>query len=410
MALSQDPAPTSRTGPDSENKVSTLSKHQAVGPDDIYSILSSIMPALTVSLGDGDRIASAMSNISTNMIAPLFHARLFPQNVNQSILDLLQQMSKIPSSSKQWRKDVGDAFNDPKFFAMKLNLVKSNWLSLLRQWSLADKERLPELLSRLTQPASAGIMFGVGASAARLEADRKTQLNLRRISLLILAADEDHFSGDLSTLQQKLEDLLTATHVSSPSSATRAEVYMVLRALVLKTSAIHMASFWPMISTELQDVISSIAPGRDSETYNPYSLLQACKLLEKLLVISPDDFQLQEWLFVTDTIDVIYPPDRWESVALADEVARALGTGKNGSTTHLHETGEHDDETNGLWLSTDLSREIAKDEIVDRLLRPFFARLSIHAFESTYSMSNPDWAVCTDDLLADLFNDFTVAS
>ncbi|EEP76156.1 conserved hypothetical protein [Uncinocarpus reesii 1704] len=409
MGLSQDPSSASRAM-QADNQGASGNKYQGIGPDDVYSVLSSILPALTTSLSEADRINSAMSNISTNILAPLIHSRLFPQSVNKSMLDLLQQMSKVPSASKYWRKDVGDAFNDPKFFAMKLDLVKSNWLSLLRQWTLTDKERLPELLSRLTQPASAGIMFGVGASAARLEADRKSQLNLRKIALLILAADEDHFSGDLSTLQQKLEDLLTATHVSSPSSATRAEVYMVLRSLVLKTSTIHLAQFWPMINAELQDVVSTIAPGRESETYNPYSLLQACKLLETLLLTSPDDFQLQEWLFVTDTIDAIYPPDQWQSVALADEVAQALGTGQNGSMSHLQEGGEREGDFNRLWLGTDLSRETAKDEIVDRLLRPFFARLSIHAFESTYSMENPDWGACKNDLLADLFNDFTVAN
>ncbi|WEW58021.1 hypothetical protein PRK78_003488 [Emydomyces testavorans] len=409
MGLLQE-AQSSRMTQDPDKQAFATSRQHAIGSDDVYSILSSIMPALTNSLGEADRIASAMSNISTNMIAPLFHSRLYPQNVNRNMLDLLQQISKIPSASKHWRKDIGDAFNDPKFFSMELNLVKSNWLSLLRQWSLTDKERLPELLSRLTQPASAGIMFGVGASAARLEADRKSQLNLRRIALLILAADEDNFSGDLSTLQQKLEDLLTATHISSPSSATRAEIYMVLRSLVLKTSTLHLAPFWPMINTELQDVISAIAPGRESETYNPYSLLQACKLLETLLLTAPDDFQLQEWLFVTDTIDVIYPPDRWESVALADAVARALGTGNDSSAPQFHETGERGDEFSRLWLGTDLSREIAKDEVVDKLLRPFFARLSIHTFERTYSMGLPDWEACRDDLLADLFNDFTIAS
>ncbi|EAS35703.1 cellular morphogenesis regulator DopA [Coccidioides immitis RS] len=409
IGASQDQSPKSRAVQNPDNQVSSLSKDLVIGPDDVYSILSSIMPALTTSF-DADRIASAMSNISTNILAPLFHSRLFPQNINKTMLDILQQMSKIPSASRYWRKDVGDALNDPKFFGMKLNLVKSNWLGLLRQWTLTDKERLPELLSRLSQPSSAGIMFGVGASAARLEADRKSQLNLRRIALLILAADEDHFSGDLSGLQQKLEDLLAATHISSPSSATRAEVYMVLRALVLKTSTIHLAPFWPLINTELQEVVYTIAPGRESETYNPYCLLQACKLLETLLLTSPDDFQLQEWLFVTDTIDIIYPPDRWEAVALADEIALALGTTKNGSTAHLHETGERDDEFNRLWLGTDLSRETAKDEIVDRLLRPFFTRLSIHAFESTYSLGSPELLACQDDLLADLFNDFTIAS
>ena len=410
FSLSQEPIPPSKS-PIGNISTAFASGQQAPISDDVLSILLAVMPSLTTTLSESDRIGSAMSGISVNVISPLFHSRLFPQNVHKTALDLVQQMSKIPSAAKHWRKDVGEAFSDPKFFGTKPALVKSNWLALLRQWVIADRSKMTDLLSRLTPPAAAGIMFGVGASAARLDADRKTQLNLRRIALLILAADEDHFSAELASLQQKLEDLLSATNVSSPSSATRAEIYMVLRTIILRTSTIHLAPFWPLINTELHDAISAVAPGQPSEIYNPYSLLQACKLLETLLVVSPDDFQLQEWLFVTDTIDIIYPPNRWESVALADQVSRTLGARVTESASQLHETtNDHDDGFKQTFLTSDTTRETAKDEIVDKLLRPFFDRLSIHAFESTYSMAVPNLEACKDDLLADLFNEFTMAS
>ncbi|OAL72242.1 serine/threonine protein kinase [Trichophyton violaceum] len=401
---------------------------QRIGPDDIIGILSVSLPTLTATLDEADRVSNALSSISTNIISPTFHSRLFPSNVDKNTLDLLQQISKIQGASKIWKKDVSDAFNDSKFFCFKYGLVKSHWIRLFRQWALTDTERLTEVLTRLTSPTSAGIMFGVGASAARLEADRKAQLNLRRIALLIIASDEDHFSAELSELQQKLEDLLAATHVSSPSSVTRAEIYMVLRALILRTGSTSIAPFWPMISTELQDAISAISPDQESESFNPYSLLQAAKLLETLLLLSPDDFQLQEWLFVTDTIDVVYPPNRWESRALADELSRSLGKSKSPRSEHSASAqdtngydGGGDDESVGTesskkdgfkkaWLNSDLSRETAKDEIVEKLLRPFFDRLSIHSFETMYNMGVPDIAACTDDLLADLFNEFTIVS
>ena len=80
-------------------------------------------------------------------------------------------------------------------------------MPVLRSWVLADKERVPEILSRLPYPSTAGL-FGVGASSARQEADRKTQLNLRRIALLILASAKDAFVAHLTALQGKLVDLL----------------------------------------------------------------------------------------------------------------------------------------------------------------------------------------------------------
>ncbi|KAL3452409.1 Dopey, N-terminal-domain-containing protein [Aspergillus insuetus] len=381
------------------------------GPDDMLSILAASMPAFSTALGDSDRITTAVSGISTNVVGPLIRSRLFPNNLSQSFMALVQHVAKIPQAAKIWKKDIAEAFNDPRFFGSHIDLVKGGWMNLLRQWVLADRDRLPELLSRLTPPTTAGIMFGVGASAARLEADRKAQLNLRRISLVILSASNDYFVAEMPALLQKLEDLLGATASSSPSSTTRAEIFMVLRALTLKSTATTLSQFWPLINSELQEAISAISSGNQQELYNPHSLLQGCKLLDTLLVLAPDDFQLLEWLYVTDTIDAVYPPEQFESTALADEVSHNLGV--RWSTSSDGPRRESTDLHRGIrypGLTSDWIRETAKDEIVDRVLRPFFDQLSIHAFESTYSISSPNLDACYDDLLADLFNESTMAN
>ncbi|KAJ5662078.1 uncharacterized protein N7477_009694 [Penicillium maclennaniae] len=392
LGLNQDSGLMARSSVDFDQ---TAVSH--TGPDDMLSILAVSMPSFITTLGDSDRINTAIGGVSTNVIGPLIRSRLFPNNLNRNVMVLLQQMAKVPAAAKVWKKDIADAFHDPRFFGLQVEMVRATWMDLLRQWVLADKERLAELLGRLPPPSAAGIMFGVGASAARLEADRKAQLNLRRIALLLLS---------------RQRGLLSATSSSSPSSATRAEIFMVLRALALTTSSSTMASFWPLINMELQEAISAVPRGSQSELYSPYSLLQACKLLDTLLVIAPDDFQLLEWLFVTDTIDAVYPPDRWEPIALADEISQSFGPRGVLSPAVTHEQAEP--ASRGAlkrpWLTSDRIRETAKDEIVERVLRPFFDRLSIYAFESTYGMESVDLGVCRDDLLADLFNESTMAN
>jgi hypothetical protein len=405
LGLSQDSSMLGRPSLDYDN-----SAVPHAGPDDMLSILALSMPSFTALLGDSDRIVSAVSGISSHVIGPLLRSRLFPNNISGSVMSLVQHISKVPAAAKIWKKDIADAFNDPRFFGFQVELVRSGWMKLLRQWVIADKDRLTELMSRLPPPSTAGLMFGVGASAARLEADRKAQLNLRRISLLILSANEDYFIGELPELLQKLEDLLTATSSSSPSSTTRAEIFMVLRALALKSSTTTLAPFWPLINTELQEAISSIPLGPQQEVYNAYSLLQACKLLDTLLVLAPDDFQLLEWLYVTDTIDAVYPPGHLESRALADEISQTLGVRGSAPPRSPREATESGDGMKRPQLTSDWIRETAKDELIDQVLRPFLDRLSIHAFESTYGMGNPDLKSCQDDLLADLFNESTMAN
>ena len=264
-------------------------------------------------------------------------------------------------------------------------------------------------------------MFGVGAASARMEADRKTQLNLRRIGTLVLAAAEDAFVVNIAGVQEKVVELLTATAASSPSSATRAEVYMVLRALLLRVSPVHLAPLWPIVNAELQAALSSLLPGyhgpEAADTYDhPAVLLQACKLLDTLIVLAPDDFQLHEWLYITDTIDAVYRPDHWTPTALIDELADELGATQTHVTQqHAATTGAIVD-TKGLPLRKPLLRpdsiagvaQMSKEELSVRVLQPFFSQLSIYAFESTYSMGSPDRDGCVDDLLADLFDEATV--
>ncbi len=382
----------------------------------MVGILATIVPNLPKILVDNDRILTAATAISANVIGPTLRSKSFPDTVSKSTLVLLWELSRLENNQKSWKKDVADAFNDPRFFSSSLALVQNDWLPLLKQWTITDKERMPEILSRITPPTTAGIVFGVGATSARLEADRKTQLNLRRIATLILACNTDAFTADLPPILDKLVELLGATSTSSPSSTTRAEVYMVVRALVLKASAIHLAVLWPIINAELHAAISSVvAPDHSaaSDTYSNSSIMQACKLLDLLVCVAPDDFQLHEWLFVTDTIDAVYRQATYQPMALVDEVSEELGAVMLGpglqteSAAHMAATGSHKRPLLGGGISDEVSMD-RKDELVAKILRPFFGQLSIYAFESTYAMTPIDWDGCVQNLLKDLFDERSI--
>jgi hypothetical protein len=385
--------------------------------EDIVGILASITPSLPKVLMESDRVLTAVNIISTSVIGPTFRSKSFPENVSKSVLVLLYQVTRLPNTQKSWRKDLGDAFNDARFLSNPLTLLESDWLPLLSQWAISDKERIPELLSRISPPSTAGIVFGVGATSARLESDRKTQLNLRRIATLVLSAPDDTFVTDLAALEERVVELLSATPTSSPSSTTRGEIYLVLRALILKTSPVHLAILWPTINAELYAAISStVAPdhSQSSDTYNNFSILQACKLLDTLLCIAPDDFQLHEWLFITDTIDAVYRPSDYHPIGLIDELSEELGSTSIASAAYMEQitaaSGPANKTVRRPLLSPggvdcdDVNLE-RKDELVGKVLRPFFSQLSIFAFERTYEMGVTDWEACRRDLLKDLFDE-----
>ena len=386
-------------------------KYKEAQADDVIGIVASLLPNISKILIDTDRIAAALSILTLQILGPTVQSRIYPHNVQGSTLSILLTMSRVPEALKSWRKTVAEAFNDPRFFCTSsLLLAEDGWIPVVRQWALVDKDRMQDYTSRILLPTAAGIMFGVGASSARAEADRKTQLTLRRMSFLVLAAADDTYVTNLVGIQEKVLELLTATAASSPSSATRAELYMLLRALILKTSAIHMASFWPVINSELYDVLSSLFAGERNDTYNVSCILQACKLLDTLVTMAPDEFQLREWLFITDTVDAVYRPPEWNPVALVDELVEDLDSslGARNTTRTPSITAESPTGKRKPLLSPEVVNNVPREEIIDQILHPFFRQLSISVFESTYSMEAPDWKACYDVLLADLFDEFTM--
>ncbi|KAJ4290999.1 hypothetical protein N0V90_010195 [Kalmusia sp. IMI 367209] len=382
---------------------------------DVVSVLNAIVPHLSIILVENERVTTVVTNIATSVIGPTFRTKSFPDNVSKGILDLLQALARVAQANKFWKKELYDAFNDGRFFNTPLPLLKESWLPILAQWAHSDKDRLPELLSRLSAPTTAGIMFGVGASSARQEADRKTQLTLRRIALLILASAEDAFTPNIPQIMEKIVELLTATPASSPSSITRADVIILLRAFILKTSSIHLAPLWPTINSELTSALSSLLPEAENrEHYNNEGIIQACKLLDSLVVLDPDDFQLIQWLYICDTIDAVYKPATVTyPTSLADEIAEVLQTsGSTSSRSLAHPSSVADGEPQRrLFLDPLIEAlekeegaevvDMARGELVDRVVRPFLGSLGMLAFESTYGGGGVDWEGVWASVVAD---------
>ncbi|KAF2650752.1 hypothetical protein K491DRAFT_682733 [Lophiostoma macrostomum CBS 122681] len=419
MGFLQDPSQVIATEKVS-TAVPTNGTHGHRRTTDVVSILTLIVPYLPIILIDNDRVTNVVTTISTNVIGPTFRAKAFPDNVSKSTLDLLYQLSRVAQANRSWKKDIFDAFNDTRFFNTPLPLLKSSWLPVLSQWTHSDKDRLPELLSRLSAPTTAGIMFGVGASSARQEADRKTQLTLRRLTLLLLAAPEDTFTPNLQQLMEKISELFGATPASSPSSITRSEVIILLRAIILKTSSIHLAPLWPVINGELNSGLSSLLPDAENKDgYNNAGLIQLCKLLDQLVVLDPDDFQLIEWLFITDTIDAVYKPESAYPTSLTDEIAEILSASETPTSRprsvpvvpHHQSSSSADEPKRTLFLDPLIDAlqkeegaevtDMARRELVDRVVRPFLGQLAIVNFEATYGGGVADWQGVWDSVVAD---------
>ena len=173
---------------------------------------------------------------------------------------------------------------------------------------------------------------------------------------------------------------------------------ILLRAVILKTSSIHLAALWPTINAELTSALSSLLPdAQNREHYNNAGVVQACKLLDALVVLDPDDFQLIEWLYICDTIDAVYKPatNTYPS-SLADEIAEVLQSSGSSMVRPLQAQADSGDgeATRRLFLDPLIEQlekeegaevvDMARGELIDRVVRPFLGSLGMLAFDSRY--------------------------
>lgn len=377
------------------------SSESTVLQDSLLVTLVETLPHLNALLAQSGRLPNVYTGIASNITTPALRSRVFPRNILLEHLQIMQAMSAAVDTSKSWKKDLLDCFNNARFFQSSIDMAAKGWLPLLRQLQIADKATMTECFSHISPPGAAGVVLGLGASAARADSDRRTQLELKRITSLVMAADNDAILPHLKLVMQKIEEMLAATVESSPSLATRGDLYVLIRALLWKTSPDQLTPLWPILDAELQALCKDILAGAESK-YNPYSKLQGAKLLDLLLLLRPDEFQLHEWLFVTDTIDAIYPSTSIRPVAFADEIAPALnaaGTQFEPLTPALSERT-----TRKPWLHGAQFRS-SNPKDVDARLSGFFGQLSIRAFEDLYSLRPIDEEAISEDLLADVFTD-----
>ncbi|KAG5340493.1 hypothetical protein C0989_001400 [Termitomyces sp. Mn162] len=358
-------------------------------------VASSVLPNLRKFSMDNDKIISACSNIIYYVVNPAMRGRARPLDLDSTVLAIIQGMAKIPSAIKAWKIPVTELLNDNRLFNCTASAAEL-WIPIVKILFDADKAAFPELLSKVATAPSANIFTN------REYEMLLRSLNVRRLSFILFAGEKNHFLTQLPTIQEKLVDIFR--NVTAP--IVQCEVLLCIRVLLCRLSPHNMTSFWPVLLMELYRIFEQAITTLPSDgTEDLQLILAASKCLDLLLVLQTEEFQIHQWIFVTDTVDAIYRPDNWFPEAMMDqlaEVAGALpvGDGANGATTPNLLTTFGDQRPLRRPMLTSL-RQI--ESIRD--LIPFFSNVSITSYESVYaSGGNVDWEAVEQGILSDMFD------
>jgi hypothetical protein len=199
---------------------------------------------------------------------------------------MLVEIVKVPGSYKSWKREVYDSINENSFFTISSE-QGFKWQGIIKTFLTNDKERVPEYIARISAATS---------SILRSSRDQDRLINVRRLALVIISGDADQFIGHANLIKERLTELARTASIDP----IHGEVLLLFRALMLRFSPIHFLAFWPMVVSEVQIFFGQILEqgGIVSKEQLPL-FFEACKLLDMILVVRSEDFQLYLFFFAT---------------------------------------------------------------------------------------------------------------
>ncbi|KAI0307632.1 Dopey, N-terminal-domain-containing protein [Multifurca ochricompacta] len=358
------------------------------------------LPRLRKFLVDNDRVLTVCTNIMYYVVSPALKIKSRPLDFDPTITTILREMTRVSVAIKAWRGAISDLVNDTRFFTCSLE-AGMDFRSIIHAWVDTDKSVFTEFLTGKVTPAPSTNIF-----TNRETENQLRSMNIRRMSYILLCGEKNQFLTSLPTIQEKLVD----TMKNSSAPVVQSEAYLCVRILLCRLSRHNLDSFWPVILSEMYRLLehSMIEAPPDGSEALPL-ILSVCKFIDLLLVLQTEEFQMHQWIFITDTIDAVYRPDEVAPESMLDQLSEIAG----GLPPSQQENAQNSLTVGLDFLSTPaLNPRMLRRPMLNHLrqidsirdLVPFFSSVSVASYESVYSSGgNIDWDEVERGLLSDMF-------
>lgn len=193
-------------------------------------------------------------------------------------LSTLVALAEYTDIAKSWRKLLWDSFLDPGFFNLDVHTLRL-WGVLVDSLLMRPHEG-PQALHELIHTKVSG-MF----SSKEAEIQNRARL-LKRLAFALFSGPYDSYSQHAPFIFEKLVESLRMG-----SRQLVAQVFLVMRVLLLRVSPAHTTSMWSVMMPEITRVLQS--PSTDLNL-----TLAAFKLLDLVLVLNHDGFSCFRWVFL----------------------------------------------------------------------------------------------------------------
>uniref|UniRef100_A0AAG5DBM9 Dopey N-terminal domain-containing protein n=1 Tax=Anopheles atroparvus TaxID=41427 RepID=A0AAG5DBM9_ANOAO len=217
------------------------------------SILATILASLldvAFSSQEKDKVTTIVTGVMYNIVPylkthsvkniPTFHA----------CSNLLASLSTYQYIRKAWRKDALDLLLDSSFFQMDRRCLPY-WKTILDSLMTCDNTTFRDLMNRLPL-AQTGTLNIFTSKEQEYE---QRALLLKRLAFVIFCSEVDQYHKYMPEIQEQLANSLRLPQVVP---LIQSAVFLCFRVLLLRMSADHVTSLWPIIIAEMVQVFLSI--------------------------------------------------------------------------------------------------------------------------------------------------------
>ncbi|XP_052898849.1 protein dopey-1 homolog isoform X3 [Anopheles moucheti] len=217
------------------------------------SILATILASLldvAFSSQEKDKVTTIVTGVMYNIVPylkthtvkniPTFHA----------CSNLLASLSTYQYIRKAWRKDALDLLLDTSFFQMDSRCLPY-WKTILDSLMTCDNTTFRDLMNRLPL-AQTGTLNIFTSKEQEYE---QRALLLKRLAFIIFCSEVDQYHKYMPEIQEQLANSLRLPQVVP---LIQSAVFLCFRVLLLRMSADHVTSLWPIIIAEMVQVFLSI--------------------------------------------------------------------------------------------------------------------------------------------------------
>jgi len=297
----------------------------------ILYISTVVFPIIRKILVDQEKVITVCNNINYYIITNVFKNRNEETVALVVTLDLIIEMMKLSYTHRCYRKEIWEMFYNAKFFKMNLK-ISQRWKKIMNTIMQSENEKFGDLMSRITLGSPTNIFI------SREQELINRALMLRRLGYIIFAGENDQYLKQLPIIQEKIVELLKESN-----NLTNIEVYLFLRVLLRRISTKHLANFWPVIFTELFNLFDkyidiSLTENKQYTNEELKLLLSSLKFLELLIVLAPQEFQLHQWIFVSETCETINNNNSMDDLAKLSLMDKLKCIWMKGNTDEIEDT------------------------------------------------------------------------